>query len=723
MPSIVPVLLPLALDMSYDYSVPDGLFVQPGDVVRVPLGAKERIGVVWDERVGGSDKPVDPKRLKALIDRVDAPALPAVTRRFVDWVAHYTLSPVGMVLRAAMSAKAAFGEAKVRTGYRRAGEAPSSLTPARLAVWQAAGDAVWSKAALAEAAGVGVGVIDGLVKVGGLVADVVAEDLQPLPSPDHQQPSLSGQQQAAVASIAPLIGAGKFAAVLLDGVTGAGKTEVAFEAMAGCFRKGHQALFMLPEIALTNQFLRRFEARFGVRPAGWHSELSPGERGRIWKGVADGRIRAVIGARSSLFLPFPDLGLVIVDEEHEPAYKQETQPIYHGRDMAVVRAMLGKIPVILSSATPSIESHVNASLGRYKHVRLTERFAGAQLPDIEAVDLRAHPPERGRWLSPVLVRAMAQVAGKGQQSLLFLNRRGYAPLTLCRACGHRFECPDCSAWLVEHRFHGKLTCHHCGHTAPVPKACPNCGAEHSLVPCGPGVERVAEEVRETFPEARTCILSSDLIASVEEMRQLLEQIESREIDIVVGTQLVAKGHHFPGLALVGVVDGDLGLAHGDPRAGERTYQLLQQVTGRAGRAEIAGRGFIQTYMPEHPVMQAMVSGDRDRFLAEEGRARELGGLPPYGRLAALIVSSAKQAEALSYARLLAQRAPRSDKLRVLGPAEAPIFIIRGQARYRLLVKASREMDVQAYVRAWLAAMPAPKHDLRLTVDIDPHSFM
>ena len=723
MPTIIPVLLPLALDMSYDYLLPEGLFVQPGDFVRVPLGTRERIGLVLDEAVGGSGKPVDASRLKVVIERLDVPGIPLVSRQFIDWVAHYTMAPRGMVLRAVMSAKSAFTPPKPTMGVRLGTQIPDRLTPARTKVLQVAGERVLSKSELAKAAGVGGSVINDLITSSILVAELMTDDRLPSPDPDHHVPTLNEQQKSAADSLHNSVGAQKFEVLLLDGVTGAGKTEVAFEAIAQALREGRQSLFMLPEIALTSQFLDRFEQRFGIRPAGWHSEISPTERGRIWRGVASGEIRSVIGARSSLFLPFENLGVIIVDEEHEPAYKQESQLIYHGRDMAVVRAMLGEIPVVLSSATPSIESHVNAVNGRYTHLRLTQRYAGARLPDIASIDLRADPPERGRWIAPRLVQEMARVLERGEQSLLFLNRRGYAPLTLCRSCGHRFECPDCSAWLVEHRFHNRLSCHHCGFSAPVPRSCPECGEKDALVACGPGVERVAEEVEERFPDARTAILSSDLIPDIDEMRALLEQITNREIDIIVGTQLVAKGHHFPGLALVGVVDGDLGLAHGDPRAGERTWQLLQQVTGRAGRARIEGRGFIQTYMPEHPVMQAMVSGDRDRFLKSEGEARKKGGLPPYGRLAAIIISSNHTSQAASYARMIAQRAPRSSKLRVLGPAEAPIFMIRGRARYRLLIKAARDVDIQAYIRQWLDPLPRPKGGLRLTIDIDPHSFM
>jgi len=424
-----------------------------------------------------------------------------------------------------------------------------------------------------------------------------------------------------------------------------------------------------------------------------------------------------------LFLPFPALGLVVIDEEHDQSYKQEERVTYQARDMAVLRGSLGAFPVVLSSATPSIESLVNVAQGRYRHVKLAQRYKAASLPDITAIDMRSDPPERGKWLSPLLVEAVGETLARGEQALLFLNRRGYAPVTVCRNCGFKFECPNCSAWLVEHRFRRRLECHHCGTFIPIPETCPNCGAEHSLVPCGPGIERIAEEIAEYFPDARRVLLSSDLTPSVSDLRETLREIEDREVDIIIGTQLVAKGHHFPGLALVGVVDADLGLGHADPRAAERTFQLLSQVTGRAGRETIPGRGLIQTYMPDHPVIAALVSGDRDTFLAREIEARKAATMPPFGRLAALLVTASARETAEAYARRLARSAPQAAKIQVLGPAEAPLAVIRGRYRFRLLVKAAREADLQAYLRLWLSEAPKPKGDVRLNVDIDPYSFL
>ena len=728
---LAPVVLAVALDQTYDYLVPDELPIEPGCFVLVPFGPQSRIGVVWDKPVGGATgepaKPVDPKKLKAITARLDAPPLPAITLRFAEWIAKYTLAPLGMTVRMMMSARAVFEPQKPRFGVTLVEGAPEPprMTPARKRALEIAGDgAIRGKAALALAAECSSGVVDGLVASGNLVEVAIPEKRPPVPDPRHNATEFTPQQEAAVHMLRSAVDGANFSVTLLDGVTGSGKTEVYFEAVARTLERGHQALIMLPEIALTDQFMRRFERRFGAAPVEWHSALSGPERGRVWRQAANGEARVVVGARSALFLPFCDLKLVIVDEEHDAGYKQDDRVHYQARDMAVVRGSLGGFPVILASATPSIETHVNARTGRYRHVVLPGRFSGASLPDITAIDLRLSPPEKGKWLSPPLVEAVTRTLADKQQSLLFLNRRGYAPLTLCRACGHRIECPQCTAWLVEHRFRGRLHCHHCGFSIALPEKCPKCGEPGALVACGPGVERVAEEVAERFPDAKVALLSSDLIPGLTEMRDIIRAIEGGGIDIVIGTQIVAKGHHFPNLATVGIVDGDLGLAQGaDPRAGERTFQLLHQVTGRAGRALTEGRGFVQTHMPDHPVMAAIISGDREAFIEQEIAIRRRGLLPPFGRLVALVVAARDKETAHVVARDIAHRAPRSERIEVLGPAEAPIAVIRGRHRWRLLVKAPREMDVQGYLRAWLAELPPLKGDVRLTVDIDPYSFL
>ena len=721
----LPVIIPVALDQTYDYLAPQDLDIEPGSFVLVPFGPQHRIGIVWDRTVG-PEREVAASKLKALIELLDVPALPVLSMRFAEWVARYTLAPLGMVVRMMMGAQAVFDPPRPRFGVRivEGAPEPARMTPARKRAIEIAGDGLArAKSALAAEAGCSAGVIDGLVEAGVLVEVAIPEKRYPIPRPAHSTVQFGPDQERAVHALRSAVDAANFSVTLLDGVTGSGKTEVYYEAVARALDQNRQVLIMLPEIALTSQFLSRFEARFGCQPVEWHSALGANERGRVWRAAATGEARVVVGARSALFLPYRELGLIVVDEEHDQGYKQDDRVHYQGRDMAVVRGSLGQCPVVLASATPSIETHVNARTGRYRHLVLPSRYSGTELPHVEAVDLRKHPPEKGRWLSPVLVEAITETAAKGQQTLLFLNRRGYAPLTLCRTCGTRIECPQCSAWLVEHRFRRQLTCHHCGFALPVPEKCPQCGEPESLVACGPGVERIAEEVAERFPSARLALLSSDLVPGLIEMRKVITAIENREADIIIGTQIVAKGHHFPDLATVGVVDGDLGLGQADPRAAERTFQLLHQVTGRAGRTFAQGRGLVQTHMPDHPVMQAIISGDREAFLDREVSQRQSATLPPFGRLAALIISARHKEAAEAFARAVVRRAPLAETIEVLGPAEAPLAVVRGRHRWRILVKAPREVDLQTYLRAWLAALPDTKGDLRLTVDIDPYNFM
>jgi primosomal protein N' (replication factor Y) (superfamily II helicase) len=722
----VPVLLPLALDEAYTYEAPGAEGLNPGDFVVVPLGPMKRIGVVWSE-AETARKTFDPKKLKAVIAKLDeVPPLPRINLAFAEWVANYTLAPKGMVLQMMMSARLIFEAEEPRWGFQFAGEAGGlRLTDARRKALATLQDGeVWPKKKLMDAAGVSAAVIDGLAQSGALLRAELPRARPPFPRPDFAFASLTEPQTVAADQLRAAIVKGGYSTTLLDGVTGSGKTEVYFEAVAEALRRGQgQALILLPEIALTTQFLERFKARFGCRPAEWHSAVSPKERARTWRGVAEGDVRVVCGARSALFLPYADLGLIVVDEEHDTSFKQDDRVIYQARDMAVVRASLGKIPIVLSSATPSVESVVNAKRGRYGHAVLPARFSGNSLPDIEAVDLKAVPPEKGAWISPPVVEAVNGALERGEQALLFLNRRGYAPLTLCRACGHRFACPQCTAYLVEHRLRGRLICHHCGFALPFPKSCPACHREGLLAASGPGVERVMEEAQNRWPAARMIVLSSDLVQTTAQLRELLTRIAEGDADIIVGTQLVSKGHNFPKLSFVGVVDGDLSLATADPRAGERTFQLLHQVTGRAGRFGAPGRGLIQTHFPDHPVMRALVNGDRQAFYEAEIAMREEAGLPPYGRLAGLIISAGTRPEAESYARTLALAAPDAPLISVLGPVEAPLAIIRARHRQRLLVKAAREADLQGYLREWLERAPAPRGSLSLHVDIDPYSFL
>jgi primosomal protein N' (replication factor Y) len=720
---VVDVLVPVALDRAYSYRVPRGLELKAGDVVCVPLGPREVVGVVWAENA----KP-DPRlhnRLKDVGEKLDVPPLKPELRALVDWVANYTLSARGMVLRMCLRMGEDLGPERVRTGVRLAGPPPQRMTPARRRLIELLSDGLLhGKSEAAREAGVSAGVVDGLVDEGTLAVEAMPRaPAPPAPDPSFEIPEFSRQQRTAVDAIRALAANGTFHVALLDGVTGSGKTEVYFEAIAEVIRRGKQSLILMPEIALTGQFLDRFARRFGVRPLEWHSELTPRTRQRNWAAVASGEAPVVVGARSALFLPYADLGLIVVDEEHDQAYKQDDGAHYHARDMAVVRAHIAKIPIVLASATPSVETEVNARKGRYQRIVLPARFGGAHMPHIEAIDLRREAPPRGRFISPFLAEQIRFAIERREQALLFLNRRGYAPLTLCRACGHRFACTVCDAWLVDHRFRQRLVCHHCGFSMPRPHTCPNCAAEESLVAVGPGVERLQEEVAGLFPDARSMVLSSDLITSIETMRSELNEIAEGRVDIIIGTQLVAKGHHFPRLNLVGVVDADLGLSNGDPRAAERTWQLLNQVIGRAGRDQGRGVGYLQTHQVEHPVMKALVACDREAFYASEIDSRERTGYPPFGRLASLVVSAGDRPTAEGFARKLVAVAPIDERIKVLGPAEAPLAVIKGRYRFRVLVKSQRNVDLSEYLREWLASGPKTKGNLKLEVDVDPQSFL
>ena len=716
----VPVLLPYPFPAPFDYAVPEGMDVQPGDVVLVPLNRRQEVGVVWD---GPSDATVPDRKLKPLISLVDTPPMAEPLRRLVDWMASYTLTPPGEVM--AMALRVVRQLPGPSTGWRRANPMPETrMTEARMQVLAALADhEPLATGDLARAAGVGAGVVRGMADR-GLLIPAVLTTAAPFgwPRVSDAEVRLSPEQTAVASALRAKVAAKAFSVTLLDGVTGSGKTEVYLEAIAACLRQNRQALVLLPEIALSSQWLSRFERRFGVAPAVWHSGLSSRIRRITWRAVSEGHAPVVVGARSALFLPFPDLGLVIVDEEHETSFKQEEGVVYNARDMAVVRARFCAAPAVLVSATPSLETVANVEAGRYSKLHLPSRHAGAALPSIEAIDLRESPPERGRFIAPPLVAAVHGTLERGEQAMLFLNRRGYAPLTLCRACGHRMQCPNCTAWLVEHRARRELQCHHCGHTVPIPIECPMCKAQHSLTPVGPGVERITEEATALFPDARVLVMASDTMPGPDAAAEAARAIEAREVDLIIGTQIVAKGWHFPHLTLVGVVDADLGLAGGDLRASERTVQLLHQVAGRAGRAEAPGRVLLQTFSPEHPVMQALLLGDLAAFMASEAAQRRPGNWPPYGRLAALIVSAGTAASADALARDLGVAAPYGDGIQVLGPAPAPLSILRGRHRRRLLLKTRRDVAVQPLLTAWLARVKVPR-DGRVDVDVDPVSFL
>ncbi len=717
------ILFPLPIGKLFDYTVPEKETVQAGSYVIAPFGPNKRIGVVW-KVVPENEEPN--RKLKSISEVFAVPPMPKRMRDFIEFVAKYTVKQLGQVLKLSMRSLEAFKNAPSITTYELTGDIPQRLTPTRKAVISAISSLnLPTLSQLAKEAGVSTSVVKGMVKIGVLRTVQTSSDKPfALPTPSESKKELTTEQLSAVASIQTAQEARKFAPIVVDGVTGSGKTEVYFEAIAKALRDDEKAqiLILLPEIALTQAILKRFADRFEAEPTVWHSDLSDSQRRRAWREVAFGRTRIVVGARSALFLPFTKLGLIVIDEEHDTSYKQDEGVNYNGRDIAVAKAKFEDACILLGSATPSLESTSNTENGRYGLVTLSARPGTARLPDINLIDMRKQSPDKGRSLSATLVNEIRETAQRGEQSLLFINRRGYAPLVLCKACGEKLMSPDTHSWLTEHLSSGRLICHLTGYSIPKPKKCPKCDMDHSLIGIGPGVERIAEEVVGFLPNATVEVFSSDTTETAEDTKNMIERMARGEIDVLVGTQIVAKGHNFPNLTLVGVVDGDSGIKGGDPRAGERTFQLLSQVAGRAGRAEKPGRAFIQTYSPDNPAMIALAAGDRDGFMRIERDMRSELGLPPFGRLAALIVSAPSANEANDAGRTIARSAPNAKNVKVFGPAPAPITMIRGRHRRRFLVQSPRNVDLSAFMSTWRKSFKLPRN-VRVNLDIDPYSFL
>ncbi len=719
---VVSVLLAQPLPEAFDYIAPEGMRAEPGDVVIAPLGPRQVLGVVWAEKATGSNR-----KLKALEGQAgDAPPLTAAARTFVERSARYTCTPPGLMLAMMMRSREGIAASPLEMLVVKADEVPADLrlTEARRAVLDQPAVAM-PAAELARRAGVSSGVVKGLLDAGALrLVERAVDPPYAEPDPGQPQKTLTLRQQEAAATLSEFVRERAFRPALLDGVTGSGKTEVYFEAIAAALRDDPegQILVLLPEIALSRAVLQRFEERFGATPAEWHSAAGSKARRRAWREVAHGRARIVVGARSALFLPFRKLNLIVVDEEHDPSYKQEEGVLYNARDLAVMRARIEDCTVVLASATPSLETLANAKSGRYAHLKLIARPGVARLPTMELLDMRQYPPEKGMWLSLHLVSEIEATLERKDQVLLYLNRRGYAPLVICMACGERLKAPDTDSWLTEHRYTGMLVCHLTGFTMPKPSECPHCGAKGSLTGVGPGVERLAEETRTRFPAARIEVFSSDTTQTTEALMALIGRMEQGEIDILIGTQIVAKGHNFPHLTLVGVVDADAGLKGGDLRAGERTFQLLSQVAGRAGRAEKPGKAIIQTYAPESPAIALLAEGDRDAFNELEMDSREMMGFPPFGRLGAVILSAPSSGDADEWAKAFAAAQPNAKGVEVWGPAPAPITVLRGRHRRRFLARADKDVDLSAYLLAWKERIKLPS-TVRVTLDVEPYSFM
>lgn len=716
----VVVLAPM--ETALDYLIPDDLDLRVGDHVWVPLGHAKIRGLVAEIY-----ESAEAAKLKPIASRIDDPRVPEASLRFWLWAAGWTLTAPGTFLKGCLQALKT-PKAQARYGYVRNDIEAIKPTPKQARVLESAVLPL-TAAELAQAAGVTPGVVQTLEKNGWLDKVELSTEGFAVPDPDHKTPSLNPDQTAADRLLQNEWDRQGFAPVLLDGVTGSGKTEVYLETVARALRDDPtaQVLVLLPEIALTTAVMGRLESRFGVPPVQWHSAVSASQRRRIWEGVAAGEARLIVGARSALFLPYKNLRLIVIDEEHDGSYKQEEGVRYQARDLAVMRAHRDGFMVVLASATPSLETLTNAQKERYVWVRLESRHGTAQLPDISLIDMKAHSPDAGPtgdkwWLSDPLVAEITETLQRHEQVLLFLNRRGYAPLVLCRACGERMTSPRTDSWLVEHRASGRLVCHLTGFSMKKPDRCPHCGALDSLTSIGPGVERILEEVQERFPQARAEIFSSDTTPDADSSAALIKRVEDHEIDILIATQAAAKGHNFLNLTLVGIVDADLGLKGGDLRAAERTFQLLAQATGRAGRATKPGRAVLQTYTPEHPVMQALQAQDREAFYAYEQMSRDIAQFPPYGRLGAVILSAKNNGLLNRFARELALAIPNTEGIDVYGPADAPLSLVRGMWRKRFLVRADRNRDLQGFMTAWLKSLKAP-NAVRVVTDIEPYSFL
>ncbi|MEE4346317.1 MAG: primosomal protein N' [Paracoccaceae bacterium] len=719
---LIAVLTTQPLDRVLDYRAPEGGCF-PGAFLEVPLGPRRVLGVVWGPGRGDFDL----AKVRHASRVLDVAPMREEMQDFLTRAADYTMTPLSAMLRLATRAPGLGDPPAMRRIYRLGQGVPDRMTPARekvLEVLRDYGGLAFTLRELAEMAGVSTGVVKGLAAQGAVLEEDSPRDLPfPMLDPAQSGKTLNEDQAAGADALRAAVARGTYGTTLLRGVTGSGKTEVYLEAVAEALRQGRQALVLLPEIALTAEFLTRVEARFGARPAEWHSGVTVTERRRIWRMVAEGGAQLVVGARSALFLPYRDLGLIVVDEEHDTSYKQEDGVLYNARDMAVLRAAICGARVVLASATPSLESWANAEAGKYDKLVLTDRFGAAVLPEMRAIDMRAETLPTNRWISPTLQAAVTQRIKDGEQALLFINRRGYAPTTVCRACGHQIGCDHCDARMVEHRFLKRLVCHQCGETKPMPETCPSCGVSGKLAPVGPGVERLTEEAQALFPDARVATLSSDMYASARALKAEIENIAGGGADIIIGTQLVAKGHNFPLLTLVGVIDADLGLQGSDLRAAERTFQLMRQVAGRAGRAEKRGQALLQTHQPEHPVIRAILAGDEEGFWRAEAEERRQAGVPPYGRMAGIIISANEAQQAFDLGTHLARNdAPLRDiGAQVYGPAPAPIARIRGRHRVRLLVRADKGAPLQAALTRWLGQVRLTG-SLRLAVDIDPQSF-
>ena len=653
------VLLPLPFNQTFQYAYFGNDNLVYGDFVNVPFKNKIIVGCVWDTKLS-LKKEIPITKIKYIEKKLNFPPLSKENREFINWVSDYTMNKLGQILKLSLSSVHIFKKD---------------------------------------------------TKVNCLKEFKI----------NKSGPELTIEQKKATDFIAKKIKQHKFSTTVIDGVAGSGKTEVYFEAICKTLEKKKQVLVLLPEISLTTQWFDRFRKRFKIEPLVWHSNVKLKYKIEIWKSVINGNWNVIVGARSALFLPFANLGLIVLDEEHDQSFKQEEGVIYNARDMAIVRAKKTNIPIILSSSTLSIETKQNINEKKYDVVQLKKSYGEAGLPKVKIIDLVENPPEKNCWLSNEVHKELQIAMKKGNQALIFLNRRGFAPYVFCNTCGKKFNCPNCDVGLVFHKNLDSLLCHHCGFKTIMPKRKKDCKKECNFYLYGPGVERISEEIKKKHQNYRVEILTSDIVSKKDKGEKIIKEFESEKIKIIVGTQILAKGHHFPKLTLVIVVDSDIGFFGGDLRAAEKTFQLLMQVAGRSGRSNIKGKVLIQSTVSENTIFKNLINFNLENFFLEELNIRREANLPPFKKLCSIMVTCENEKKLKNFCIILKNKLIPSTNFDVLGPAPPYISFLRKKFRQRFIVRSSKNKNIQEFVKNWIMPIKKP-FGVKIYIDVDPYNF-
>lgn len=719
------ILLPIIFDKSFSYYVNDAFNIEVGDVVLVNFMNRNCYGIVTkvEEELEKSNF-----KMKTILAKDDELKISPNLIKLIEFAASYNLAPKGLFLKLAISI---LNSSKIKENsqvFCKINKNPPQnvkITPKRQEIIDLFGKK--SEILLSEIvnlAKTSSSTVNSLVKNGILTKEIkkIAQKREKFPEIEpnlFKLKELSSDQQNAADFLNKKIAQNQHSVTLVDGVTGSGKTEIYFNVISKILKeKSGQILILLPEIILVNQLIKRFENIFNFKPQIWHSKINNNQKRDIFYALNNGEIEILISTRSAIFLPFSNLKLIIIDEEHEASFKQEDIVNYHGRDMAIARAKFENIPVILSSATPSLETFVNAKSGKYEHLILKSKFFNNKKTQIELVDMKNSDLEKGCFISKELEKEMQNCLENKKQILLFLNRRGYAPLTLCKSCGHKISCKDCSSYMSYHQSLNKLICHHCGSESKFNIACENCEEEDSFVTLGAGVERIHEEVKSLFPLSKTALMTSDSLNNQEESTKIIEKIINNEVDVIIGTQIIAKGHHFPNLSLVGIIDGDSSFNNANLRAGEKSFQLLTQVIGRAGREKHPAKIFLQSYNINNLVFKYIIEQNRDDFFNLEIQNRQIMQMPPFGKMIAIIFISKNEDLAINCGKMIVSHFPNQENIEIFGPAPMPISKIRKNYYYRVLVKSDKKLNIQKLINNIISSFKTP-NQVRIKIDVDP----